>query len=110
MSAALGTAAAVAALAVTALGLVAAAVVLAATRHPLSALTVLLDFLLAAGLLRLSGDPGWPALGTAAAVVLLRRLLGAGLRAGRRPARAGGMADLLRGSAVAALVRRPPRT
>ncbi len=88
MSAALGTAAAVAALAVTALGLVAAAVVLAATRHPLSALTVLLDFLLAAGLLRLTGQPGWPALATAAAVVAVRRLVGIGLRAGRRPAAA----------------------
>jgi hypothetical protein len=71
-----------AALAVTGAGLVAAAVVLVATRRPLPALTVLLDLLLAAGLLRLTGSPGWPALLTAASVVLLRRLVGSGLRAG----------------------------
>jgi hypothetical protein len=47
---------------------------------------VLLDFLLAAGLLRLTGSPGWAALGAAAAVVALRRLLGLGLRAGGVPA------------------------
>ena len=71
-----------AALAVTAAGVVAAAVTLAATRRPLLAITVLLDFLLAAGLLRLTGHPGWPVLAGAAAVVVLRRLVGYGLRAG----------------------------
>ena len=70
------------ALGVTAAALLAAAVVLAATRRPLFALTVLLDLLLAAGLLRLTGDPGWTAIATAAAVVVLRRLVGFGLRAG----------------------------
>ncbi len=76
-----------AALAVTAAGLVAAAVVLAATRRPAFALKVLLEFFLAAGLLRLTGSPDWPALLTAAAVILVRRLVGFGLRAGA-PARA----------------------
>ena len=78
-----------AALALTAAGLVAAAAVLAATRRPEFVLKVLLDFFLAAGLLRLTGSPGWPTLlTTAAAVVLLRRLVGFGLRAGP-PCRAG---------------------
>ena len=63
-------------------GLVVAAAVLAATRRPLFALKVLLDFLLAAGLLRLTGDPGWATVLTAAAIVAVRRLLGVGLRAG----------------------------
>lgn len=84
-----------AALAVTTAGLVAAAVVLLATGRPLVALQVLLDFLLAAGLLRLTGQPGWGALASAAAVVAVRRLVGVGLRAGpvtgggRRPPRGG---------------------
>ena len=69
------------ALAVVAAGLLAAGVVLVAGQRPLPALAVLLDFLVAAGLLRLTGSPGWPELLTAAAVVLLRRLLGSGLRA-----------------------------
>ena len=83
-AAALASVAGPAALVVTAAGLVAAAVALAATRRPLVALGVLLDFLLAAGLLRLIGRPGWPVLATAAAIVALRRLIGFGLRAGRR--------------------------
>jgi hypothetical protein len=73
------------ALVVTAGGLVAGAVVLAATRRGVLALQVLLDFLLAAGLLRLTGHPGWAALGAAAGVVVLRRLVGFGFRAGRPP-------------------------
>ena len=72
------------ALGVTAAGLVSAAVPLAATRRPMLALKVLLDFLLAAGLLRLTGHPGWPVLAGAAAIVLLRRLVGFGLGAGAR--------------------------
>ena len=50
------------------------------TRRPLPALAVLLDLLLAAGLLRLLGDPGWQTILTVAAIVALRRLLSAGLR------------------------------
>lgn len=70
------------ALGLTAAALLAAAVVLAATRRPLLALKVLLDLLLAAGLLRLTGNPGWTAIATAAVVVVLRRLVSLGLRAG----------------------------
>ncbi len=91
------------ALGVTAAGLVAAAVALRATRRPGFALKVLLDFLLAAGLLRLTGQPGWAALGTAAAVVAVRRLVGIGLRVGR------GTAALLRRPAGTALVPRRHR-
>ena len=93
----------VVALGITAAGLVAAAVTLGATRSPLSALRVLMDFVLAAGLLRLTGEPGWAALGTAAAVVAVRRLLGAGLRAGA------GSAALLRPPAGTGLVPRRRR-
>ena len=71
-----------AALGVTAAGLVAAAVAAAAARRPLLGLKILLDFLLAAGLLRLTGDPAWTTVATAAAIVAVRRLVGAGLRAG----------------------------
>ncbi len=91
------------ALAVTAAGLLAAAGVLAASRRPLFALKVLLDFLLAAGLLRLTGQPGWTAIATAAAVVAIRRLLGVGLRAGA------GSAAVLRRRAGTGLVQRPRR-
>jgi hypothetical protein len=71
------------ALGVTAAGLVAAAATLGATGRLRLAVKVLLDFLLAAGLLRLSGQPGWTALATAAAVVAVRQLVGLGLRARR---------------------------
>ncbi|MBM7806701.1 hypothetical protein JOD57_002538 [Geodermatophilus bullaregiensis] len=80
----LGTLPGVLAPGVTALALVAGVVALAATRRPAVALGVLLDLLLAAGLLRLAAEPTWTSLATAAAVVLLRRLIGAGLRAGGR--------------------------
>ncbi len=45
---------------------------------------MLLDLLVTAGLLRLVGQPSWPALATAATVILLRRLIGFGLRTGGR--------------------------
>lgn len=61
-------------------GLLSAAVVLAATRDVLLGLRVLVDLLVAAGLLRLSGDPGSGALATAAGVVAVRRLLSSQLR------------------------------
>lgn len=73
-----------AALAATAAGLVAGALALAVTRRPAAALGVLLDLLLAAGLLRLAGDPGWSTISAAAVVVLLRHLIGTGLRLGAR--------------------------
>jgi hypothetical protein len=72
------------ALGVSALAVVAAVVALVATRRPALALGVLLDLLLAAGLLRLAAEPTWSSIATAAAVVALRRLIGVGLRAGGR--------------------------
>jgi hypothetical protein len=57
----------------TLLGLLACGLVLAAAREVREAVRVLLDFLLAAGLLRLSGEPSWRVLVLAAVVVLLRR-------------------------------------
>ncbi|MDG9702858.1 hypothetical protein [Streptomyces sp. DH37] len=70
-----------AALVTTAFGLVAGAVVLAAARRPMPALAVLLDFLTAAGLLRLAGEPSWDTIAAAAAVIAVRRLVATGLRA-----------------------------
>ena len=75
---------AVFATAIGAAALATGALVLVATRQPVAALAVFLDMLLAAGLLRLVGDPDWQAIATAAAIVVLRRLIGAGLRAGGR--------------------------
>lgn len=64
----------------TGLGLVCAGAVLVGTRDVRFAVAVLLDFLLAAGLVRLGDDPTPRALLTAAVVVALRRLLTYGLR------------------------------
>ncbi|GGR48328.1 hypothetical protein GCM10010497_59740 [Streptomyces cinereoruber] len=44
-----------------------------------SALAVLLDFLTAAGLIQLAGDPSWNSILQAAAVIALRKLLSTGL-------------------------------
>jgi len=82
VTAALETLAGTLALLVTAAALVAGLVALVATRRPTAALPVLLDLLVAAGLLRLVGDPGWQVLATAAAILVLRRLIGFGLRSG----------------------------
>lgn len=84
MSATLTTVAGVMALLITAAALLAGLLTLAATRRPPLALGVFLDLLVGAGLLRLAGDPGWQTIATAAAVVALRRLIGAGLRIGGR--------------------------
>ena len=84
MTAVLGEAARSIAVLVTAAALVSSLVVLLATRRPAVALPVFLDLLVAAGLLRLVGDPGWPALATAVAIIVLRRLIGLGLRTGGR--------------------------
>ncbi|WP_446209930.1 hypothetical protein [Micromonospora sp. IBSANI012] len=65
----------------TALALGSGAVVLLTVRSGRTALRVLLDLLVAAGLLRLSVGSGWAALATAAAIILLRQLLWAGLAA-----------------------------
>lgn len=69
--------------------LVAAAGFARAVAHPARAPRVLatvlpltLEFLLAGGLLRLAAHPGLPALGVAAFVIVIRRVIGAGLRYG----------------------------
>ena len=76
MSAALQTASAVCVV----LGLLSATAVLLRRAGRLAAVGVLLEFLLAAGLLRLADDPTWRQLAAAAVVVGLRRLLTAGMR------------------------------
>lgn len=63
----------------TAFGIVSAAAVLVRGHGVHGSVKVLLDFLLAAGLLRLADDPRWQQLATAAALVVVRRLLSAGL-------------------------------
>ncbi len=75
MSGALNAAAA----ASIALGLIAAACALLRTRQVQLALGVLLDFLLAAGLLRLSHDATPHALAAAATIVLVRKIVAFGL-------------------------------
>ena len=84
MTAALEAAAGTLALAATAAALLAGLVALATTSRPAAALPVFLDLLVAAGLLRLVGEPGWQALAAAAGIVLVRRLIGFGLRTGGR--------------------------
>ncbi len=69
-----------AALVCTALGILSALAVLARSRDVRLSVGVLLEFLLAAGLLRLSADPTGQALLVAAVVVALRRLVGFDLR------------------------------
>ena len=54
------------------------------TRSGATGLAVLLDLLLAAGLLRLAVADTWTAIGTAAAVVAVRKLAGVGIAAARR--------------------------
>ncbi len=66
----------------TGAALVAAAVVLASTRQLACALPVLLEFLTAAGLIRLARDPTWTSLLMAAGVIALRRLILLTLRPG----------------------------
>ena len=84
MSAVVQSAGATLALLVTAAALAAGLVALLATRRPATALPVFLDLLVAAGLLRLVGEPSWQALASAAAILVLRRLIGFGLRTGGR--------------------------
>jgi hypothetical protein len=84
VSAVVHSAGATLALLVTAAALAAGLVALLATRRPATALPVFLDLLVAAGLLRLAGEPSWQALASAAAILVLRRLIGFGLRTGGR--------------------------
>jgi len=69
-----------AALLVTVAALVSATAALLATRRVLPTLSVLLDMLLAASLLRLALDPTPVQLAGAALLVLVKRLASAGLR------------------------------
>lgn len=63
--------------------LVVAGLVLASTRRPTLARPVLLDLLLAAGLLRLTADLRWDAVASASLVVVIRKLASVGIAAGR---------------------------
>ena len=70
-----------AALLITAGGLVVGAWALAKTRQIPLSLALLLDFLTAAGILRLAGLPSWSGLATVALTISIRQLAGRGLRA-----------------------------
>lgn len=72
-----------ASLIITAAGLIVAAVALARTRRARLALALLLDFLTAAALLRLSAPPTWRALGAAALTIVVRQLASHALTADR---------------------------
>lgn len=74
-----------AALLLTALGLVCGLLVLARGRDVRLAVAVLLEFMLGAGLLRLSDHPTtYRTIATAAVVVIVRKLITFGLRKGQR--------------------------
>jgi Na+-transporting NADH:ubiquinone oxidoreductase subunit NqrB len=80
LAAALATAAP---LLVTAAAIVLAAATWAVTRRANPALPVLLDLLMTAGLLRLTVEQDWRAIAGAAAVVVVRKLVVAGIGRGR---------------------------
>jgi hypothetical protein len=67
------------ALVLTALGLGCGLLVLARLGNVRQALAVLLDFLLAAGLVRLGDRPSYQALATAAVVIAIRKIVMTGL-------------------------------
>ncbi|MEU3254876.1 hypothetical protein [Streptomyces sp. NPDC006997] len=69
-----------AALLVTGAGLAVAVAVYATTRRIGHALPVLLDFLTAAGLIRLAGDVSWDSILAAAAVIAVRKVATFGSR------------------------------
>ena len=73
-----------AALLLTALGLLCAGLVLARSRDVRQALPVLLDFLLAAGLLRLTHGATFRSLATTALIVVIRKLVAFGFGDRRR--------------------------
>lgn len=62
-------------------GLVTGLIVAGAARAPREGLKVLLDFLLAAGLLRLMGPQSWATLTAAAVTIAVRQVAGRGLAA-----------------------------
>jgi hypothetical protein len=80
VTATVDTAIGTAALLVVAAAIVAGGIVLLRTRSLLQALPTLLDFLTAAGLLRLASTPTWTSLAVTAIVIALRRLVSAGVR------------------------------
>src|SRR5918912_785974 len=69
---------------VVAAALAVSALTLLSTRRIATALPVLLDLLLAAGLLRLSATASWQAIASAAAIVVIRKLATLGIGAARR--------------------------
>ncbi|MFV0131762.1 hypothetical protein ACLGIH_00455 [Streptomyces sp. HMX87] len=73
-----------AAVLITAGGVVSAVAAYRMVRSTGSAVAVLLDFLVAAGLVRLAGDLSWDGILPAAAVIALRKLISAGLAVSRR--------------------------
>ncbi len=74
-----------AAVLVVAMGLVSAVAVLSLGGGPASAMAVLLDFLLAAGLLRLSQAQTWTAIAVAGLTVVIRKVVAAGFLLRARP-------------------------
>jgi hypothetical protein len=70
-------------------GIVVAFGVLLTTRRLAAALPVLLDLLLAAGLIRLSATLTWRGIASAALIVVIRKLVVLGVGAGRRAVSAG---------------------
>ena len=68
------------ALLLTAAGVVTGLLVTASTRRLSDGLPVLLDFLLAAGLLRLASLDSWVAIASVALVVVIRRMAASGIR------------------------------
>ncbi|MDA8372270.1 MAG: DUF1622 domain-containing protein [Nocardiopsaceae bacterium] len=79
---------------VTALGLLSAMAVYAVARRLPPAVAVLLDFLTAAGLLRLAAAPSWSDLALAAMVIAIRKLVSGNLRASRPAIGTAGAAGL----------------
>jgi hypothetical protein len=65
-------------------GVVAGLVILVSVREVLVALWFAVDFWLAAGLVRLAGEPTWQLLAGAAGVLVVRQVVRLGLRTSRR--------------------------
>ena len=81
------------ALGVIVLGLVSSAVVAAAGSVPRLGLRVLLDFLLAAGLIRLAGPQSWSSLGAVVALIVVRQIASRGLSVAPAPRRTPARSD-----------------
>jgi hypothetical protein len=81
---------ALAATVITLAALLVAVLALVVTRSWRVALQALLDLLTAAGLIRLSGTPGWTVLANAAVVIVLRRVVSVVLVGAAASGRQGG--------------------